>query len=314
VIIFATSYVTGGVDAAYRGDLQRYFAEAGGFHEREALGRPLQRLHSIDALVADAQRRMGQPVDWASVEHPDDASALIVFGTDHARRVAWDMQQVQYDAATGAFVHHSAAPRAGYRVYSFLGGLHMAQFGGSALRALYFVLGITGCVMLATGMQVWVRKRARRIAQAGALSGYGLVIGLNVGVVGGMPVAVAAMLIANRLVPAATPGRARAEIGVFLTAWVATAAWCAWRDRGGRGWRDAFRLAAAGFAAVPLVNFATTGLSHLGSTLPRGDWALAGVDLVALAFACGFGWMAARLATPSPAAATPALEAPSTWR
>lgn len=296
VIIFATSYVTGGLDTAYKGDLNRYFQEAGGFHEREDLGRPLPRLHSIDALVADAQRRMGQPVDWAAVEHPDDASALIMFGTDHARRVAWDMQQVQYDAATGAFVHHSNPPTPGYLTYSFLGGLHMVQFGGSGLRALYFLLGLAGCVMLASGMQVWVRKRERRVAEAGALSGYGLVTGLNIGVVAGMPIGVAAMLLGNRLLPAALPDRAAAEITVFCAAWALAAAWGAVRGRNGRAWRELFAVSASLFAAVPVINALTTERSHLLATLPRGDWALAAVDLAALAFAIGFALMAARRA------------------
>lgn len=296
VIIFATSYMTGGLDTAYKGDLNRFFQEAGGFHEREALDRPLERLHSIDALVADAQRRMGQPVDWAAVEHPDDASALIVFGTDHARRVAWDMQQVQYDAATGAFVHHSTPPTAGYLGYSFLGGLHMVQFGGSGLRALYFLLGLAGCVMIASGMQVWVHKRARRVAQAGALSGHALVLGLNVGVVAGMPIAIAAMLLGNRLLPASTSGRAAAEITVFCAAWIAAALWGAWRARRGGAWRELFRVAAVAFGAIPLVNLATTERSHLLATLPRGEWALAAVDLLAIALALGFAAMAARAA------------------
>jgi uncharacterized iron-regulated membrane protein len=121
VIIFATSYITGGIDTAYRGDLERFFEDAGDFMERADAGKPLSRLHSVDALVADAERRMGVPVDWASVHHPDDASATIAFGTDHSRRVAWDMQQVQYDAATGTFLHHAKSPSEGYLTYSFLG-------------------------------------------------------------------------------------------------------------------------------------------------------------------------------------------------
>lgn len=305
VIIFATSYVTGGLDTAYKGDVNRYFEDAGGFHERDEVGRPLGQLHSIDALVADAQRRMRAPVDWAAVEHPDDASALIVFGTDHARRVAWDMQQVQYDAATGAFVHHSAPPTDGYLTYSFLGGLHMVQFGGSGLRALYFLLGITGCVMLATGMQVWVRKRERRIAEAGVVSGYGLVLGLNIGVIAGMPVAVAAMLVANRLLPATTPDRARAEILVFVATWIIVGIWGAWRTRSGHGWRDLFAAAAVAFAGVPIVNLVTTDASHLLATVPRGDWALATVDLAALALAAGFALMARRAAPARAASMSP---------
>ncbi|MBW3551675.1 MAG: PepSY domain-containing protein [Proteobacteria bacterium] len=296
VIIFATSYVFGGLNTAYGGDLERYFQEAGGSYERPEVGQPLARLHSIDTLVTDAERRMGVPVDWASVEHPDDASAVIAFGTDHSRRVAWDMQQVIYDAATGEFLHHTRPPATGYLTYSFLGGLHMVQFGGAALRWLYFLLGLTGCVMLASGMQVWVRKRAQRVAAAGALSGYGLVLGLNVGVVAGMPFACAVLLLANRLLPADLNARAEAEIAVFCGAWIIAALWGAWRTRSARGWRDLFAATAAALAAIPLVNLATTDASHLLVTVPGGEWALASVDLTVLLLAAGFGWLARQAA------------------
>ncbi|WP_187471208.1 PepSY-associated TM helix domain-containing protein [Luteimonas viscosa] len=310
VAIFAASYIFGGTQAAYGGDVEKFYEEAGGFYERPELGRPLESLHSVDALVADAQRRMGVPVDWASIHHPADASALISFGTEHSRRVAWDMQQVHYDAATGAFVHQSAPATAGYDTYAFLGGLHMAQFGGAPLRWLYFVLGLAGCVMLATGMQVWVRKREQRVAAAGVLSGYGLVRALNVGVVAGMPFACATMLVANRVLPATLADRAGAEVTAFCAAWITVAAWGAVRERAGRGWRDLFAATALAMAAIPLANFATAPQSHLFATIARGEWALAAVDLVAIGFALAFGalaWQAQR--TPrralSPAKATP---------
>jgi len=294
VIIFATSYVFGGLDTAYKGDLEKFFEEAGGFSERHETGRPLASLHSIDALVADAERRMGVPVDWASVEHPGDSSAVIAFGTDHSRRVAWDMQQVHYDAATGAFLQRTTPPTTGYTTYAFLGGLHMAQFGGSGLRWLYFLLGAAGCVMLATGMQVWVRKRAQKVARAGAWSGYGLVTGLNVAVVAGMPFAVAVMLIANRLLPATLPMRATAEIQAFFAAWILAGLYGAWRDRAGSGWRDLYALTALALAALPIVNLLTTTDSHLLATITRGAWSLAAVDLVALGCAGMFAWLARR--------------------
>ncbi len=294
VAIFVASYMFGGTNDAYDGDVERFFEDAGDYYERPGTGEPLQRLHSVDALVADAERRMGVPVDWASVHHPGDSNAVIAFGTDHSRRVAWDMQQVSYDAATGAFLHQTRPPGAGYTTYAFLGGMHMVQFGGSALRWLYFLLGVAGCVMLASGMQVWVRKRERRVAAAGALSGYGLVLGLNVGVVAGMPLACAAMLLANRLLPAGLADRADAEITVFCATWAVAAAWGAWRTRDGRGWRDLFAVTGAMLAALPLVNFATSPDSHLLATLPRGEYALAAVDLTVIAFAAAFAWLALR--------------------
>lgn len=294
VAIFVANYMFAGINAAYGGDVLRFYEEAGDLYERSETGKPLPRLHSIDSLIDDAQRRLGVPVTWASVHHPDDASATISFGGDHSRRVAWNMQQVFYDAADGRFLHQTRPPGAGYTTYSFLGGLHMVQFGGSALRWLYFLMGLSGCVMIASGMQVWVNKRAKRVADAGVLSGYGLVLGLNVGVVAGMPLACVAMLLANRLLPDMPAQRPTAEIAVFCTVWLAAALWGAWRTRNGWGWRDLFAATAAALVALPLVNFATAPQSHLLATLPRGEWALAAVDLSALAFAALFAWLAQR--------------------
>jgi len=304
VAIFTASYMFGGINAAYGGDIEHFFGEAGDYYHRAETGQPLRQLHSVDALVADAQRRMGVRVEWAAIEHPADSSAVIAFGTDHSRRVAWDMQQVYYDAATGAFLHQTAPPGAGYYTYSWLGGLHMAQFGGSALRWLYFLLGVAGCVMIASGMQVWVAKRAKKVAQAGALSGYGLVLGLNVGVVAGMPLASAALLLANRLLPATLPERAAAEITVFCAVWALATVWGAWRTRQGLGWRDLFGLTALALFALPWVNLATTTHSHLLATIPRGERSLAAVDLSALAFAAAFAWLARRSAVRARAGAS----------
>ncbi|HEV8695962.1 MAG TPA: PepSY-associated TM helix domain-containing protein [Lysobacter sp.] len=294
VAIFVANYMVGGINAAYGGSLERFYSEAGDFYERPETGRPLQRLHSLDSLIDDAERRMRAPVDWASVHHPGDASAVIQFGTDHSRRVSWDMQQVTYDAASGRFLHQTRPPGAGYTAYSFLGGMHMVQFGGSALRWLYFLMGLAGCVMIASGMRVWVTKRARRIAQAGALSGYALVQGLNIGVVGGVPLACASLLLANRLLPAQLVDRAAAEVAVFCTVWIAAAGWGCWRARCGRGWSELFAATAIALFAVPMVNFATAPRSHLLVTLSRGEYALAAVDLTALAFAAGFAALAWR--------------------
>src|SRR5690606_5767903 len=133
---------------------------------------------------------------------------------------------------------------------------------------------LAGCVMLASGMQVWVAKRRR---DAGA--GHAVVRALNVGVVAGMPLAVAAMVVANRLLPWDLADRRAAEITLFCVAWLLAAGWGAWRDRRGLGWRDLYTATSLLLLALPLVNLLTTPRSHLLATLPQGNWALAGVDL-----------------------------------
>ncbi|MGJ7904492.1 PepSY-associated TM helix domain-containing protein [Lysobacter sp. 1R34A] len=292
VAIFVANYMPAGLLAAYDGDVEKFYVEASDSYERPETHRPLKSIYPIDKLIADARERLGQPISWVSVHHPDDTSATISFGGDHSRAVAWNFDQVFYDANDGRLLHESGAYKAGYKTYTFLGGLHMAQWGGSALRWLYFVLGLAGCVMIASGMQVWVNKRARKVAEAGAWSGYGLVQALNLGVVGGMPLASAAMLIANRLIPAATAERASWEIGVFCAVWIVASLYAAIPAVRSRGWGHFFALNAIAFALIPLVNLTTAPQSHLFATIARGDWALASVDLTALVLSVAFAWLA----------------------
>lgn len=81
---------------------------------------------------------------------------------------------------------------------------------------------------------------------------------------------------------------------MFVATWLVAALWGAWHNRTGRGWRDLFLATAVAFAAVPVVNLATTDASHLLATLPRGAWSLAAIDLTALALAGAFLAMGAR--------------------
>ncbi|MBT2745486.1 MULTISPECIES: PepSY-associated TM helix domain-containing protein [unclassified Lysobacter] len=292
VAIFVANYMPAGLFAAYNGDAEKFFVEASDSYERPETHQALKRIYPIDTLVSDARARLGQPVTWVSVHHPDDTSATISFGGDHSRDVAWNYRSVFYDANDGKFLHQSGPMAPGYQTYTFIGGMHMAQWGGSALRWLYFVMGIAGCVMIASGMQVWVSKRAKKIAEAGNVSGYALVQALNLGVVGGLPLASAAMAIGNRLIPADLAARANAEIAVFCAVWIAATLYAAIPAVHKRGWGRFFAINAGAFALIPLVNFATAPNSHLFATIGRGDWSLAAVDLTALALAAGFAALA----------------------
>ena len=292
--IFMLQTMPAGVATAYDGDVLKAFEEAADFYERPETGQPRLRLHSADSLLEDAERRLGEPVTWASVHHTDDSSATIAFGGDHRKHIAWNIRQVFYDAQDGRFLHLSEPPSTAYKAYSLIGGLHMAQFGGDSVRWLYFLLGLAGCVMLASGLQAWMRKRAAMADAAPWLSGYALVAVLNAGVVAGMPFAIAAMLLANRLLPADMPARAQAEITVFCLAWLAALLWAALRWRPGLAWRDLYAATAALLLAIPMLNFALTEHSHLLASMASGNTTLAVIDSVLLVAGAAFALMAWR--------------------
>jgi uncharacterized iron-regulated membrane protein len=291
VAIMVSSYMPAGVQVAYDGNVAAFFQALSDDRPRAEQHRPPPRRASLDAILADARRRLGGEALYLEIENPRDAAITVAVTEAGDGQVAGGARTLAYDGVDGRFLRESRPPAAAYRVYQFLGGLHRVQFGGAPFRWLYFLLGAAGCAMLACGMQVWVEKRAKAVAAAGIRSGYGLVRALNVGVVAGLPLASVALLWANRLLPADLAGRAGAEARIFVLAWLAALAWGVARLRGGRPWRELFGATAAGLLLLPLLNAARTPASALPASLARGDWRLAGVDLTVLALGLLFAWL-----------------------
>jgi prepilin signal peptidase PulO-like enzyme (type II secretory pathway) len=153
------------------------------------------------------------------------------------------------------------------------------------LRMLFFLCGLAGCAMVATGALLWaVKKRqsvAKEMANGGRASfGLRLVEGMNIGTIAGLPIAFATYFWANRLLPVVMENRPAIEIRYFFIAW-ALALIVAHVRPTRRMWR--WQLCAGGFLfmALPVLNALTTD-THLGVTLFNGPLAFAGFDLIAL--------------------------------
>jgi hypothetical protein len=176
-------------------------------------------------------------------------------------------------------------------------GLHVAAFAGPVLRWTYFLLGLTGAAMVGTGMLLWTAKRRRPDAKP--FFGFRLVERLNIGAIACLPAGMAAYFLANRLIPAALAQRADMEVAAMFWVWFGLAALSLVRPVH-RAWPETLAIAAAAFAALPLVNIATTqrGLFH---SLATGDWLFLAFDLAFFAVAALLGfaaWRAWRLRMP----------------
>jgi hypothetical protein len=158
------------------------------------------------------------------------------------------------------------------------------------VRALLFLSGLAGCLMVATGLLLWAVKERQKFAKTlkqGGRVGFGLrlVDGLNLGAIAGLPVAMASFFWANRLLPLDVANRGEAEITWFFTAWGATAVLGLLRPTL-RMWQVQLALGALLFALLPVLN-AFTGPAPLSVSLRSGPSAVAGFDLVALALGLG---------------------------
>lgn len=307
LMIFHSLYLPAGIAAAYPGpsgnDAAHYFAQLRGeptdLRQRTERGTPAQPLGELNLahwLAASTQRSTHPIALLQAYRNPQGQPMVEAVVTDHAR-LQYRPERLVWDLRSGTLAHHLDAAGPAVRTYGVLYGLHMARFAGSGLRALLLLLGLLGCLMIATGLVLWTVKRSTR-AQAGARRGatppatpafrpWGerLVAATNMAALGGLPLACAAYLAANRLLPTQWPDRPDAELACFFAAWGLALAWAL----GSRllrpqrwGWPVLMGLAGALWAALPLISAFTTP-AHLGHTLAQGAWPWALADL---AFAC----------------------------
>lgn len=274
-------------------------------------GVPAQ-MASVDAMVAEAKRiwaarDMPGEVGLLTIEHLNDANGYVSVYRAGSDRVALVGEGIHFNASTGELLREDPASDPVGAVNQFLTGLHLQHFEHWALRWLYVAGGLLGCVCLATGFVFFVEKRKQEHARLG-LQGCRLVDAMAVTTVTGMLLAAVAMLVANRLLPEAMPGRGEWEKWVFWGAWLLSLLHALWRGapvakaRHNPAWREQCWAVALLCVAAVLLNWITTG-DHLFKTmLLEPYWAVAGVDLSLLASALVALLTARRQARPAEAA------------
>ncbi len=209
-------------------------------------------------------------------------------------RVLSDSTAVRFDAMNGERLAVIGGQDVGVAWYLTLVSLHEAWYANYPLRWLHFLSGLLGCVMIATGLVLWVVKRREKHARRGDASwGVSLVASINIAVLAGLPVAVAAFFWANRLLPVNMAERAAWELDVMFITWGWLFFYAALRPEK-RAWVEILWMAATAYALIPLVNALTTD-RHLGVTIPAGDWPLAGFDFTMLGFGVLFAAIAWKL-------------------
>lgn len=180
--------------------------------------------------------------------------------------------------------------------------LHAARFARPVLRWLYFIAGLCGTVMIATGLILWAIKRRTMVPDQNRLPfGRRLVERLNIGVIIGSCAGIAVYFLANRLLPLDIAHRADWEINSLFIAWGGLFVWTLARPAK-RAWIEALTVCAALYALVPAVNALTTARGLVPSLVAR-DWAFAGFDLVMLAMAAVCAFSAWKIAQHKPKAA-----------
>ena len=256
------------------------------------------------------QQLMGQSVRAVVVDHPGDAAARIgVYGWNEdasaQQRLSPTSGLALFSAATGEVlqVRLPGGVEGGDAslAQSVMGGLHTVQFGGLGLKWLYFLCGLAGSAMMATGAILFVvKRRPRHLGEFGAATErvYRLIEAANVAAIAGLGLACIGYLWGNRLLPLGIAQRDDWELAVFFGLWGLALVHALARPPAA-AWKEQLGLLAALCLLLPLLNALTVG-DHLPAQLLRGDWESAGVELFAvvtgLAAVWGLRWMVRRTA------------------
>lgn len=293
LITLMTVYMPWAVDANF-GGRDAFFAE---LFPREAKVEPLGQAATPPALAAllpVAARQWGDGhAASVVVDQPGDAAMRITLRRDSGDRIADSGEPLRFDAR-GTLL--GEAPRRSATVYTRDGmiGMHAGRFAPTAMRWLFFLSGVAGTLMVATGLVLWTVKRREQLPDpARPHLGFRIVERLNIGFVAGLPVAMLAFLWGNRLLPAALEQRSKAEISVFFAAWAVCLVHATLRLPR-RAWVE--QLACAGVLAVllPVFNVAAW---HGGmfTAFATGDLAKGGIDVGLLLIGAGLLWAARKV-------------------
>lgn len=273
-----------GIQAAYQGNVQHYMSEMG----LRAGSRPFERPQSSEfkaaaltplaPLLTQANQRWPRGISSIQINNPNTEHAVIELRERGANSLLNRAQpeRLRFNGVTGAALDSPSAPElnGALAVYNVLTSLHMLRFAEYDMRWLFFFSGLLGTGMIATGLVFWSRKR---LHHDGRHRGYRLVEILNVGVLVGLPIAIASYFWANRLLAWDSPERAAHEIQYFLLAWGGCLLHAMLRNYR-QAWTEQLTMAALLFISLPIFNFSLPD-SHLLTTLVHGQWPLAVMDM-----------------------------------
>lgn len=280
-------YIPWAQTALYGDEAKRFSQEAYGNADAPVpAGRPA-RMADTAPMVAQVNARWGEGrIERLMVYNPGDAHAQVEFRPNYKGQVSLNHAKMVFSGTDGALIRDVQGFGPGVKTRGGLVGMHVARFAEPGLRALFFLCGLVGSGMIATGLILWIEKRRGKNAAQG--SGFRIVERLNVGTILGVPIAIAAYFAANRLLPFDLAGRAEWEARAFVLTLLLAILFGFVRSPA-KSWRDAMGLASAGFLSVPLLNALTTK-RHMIASVARGDWLFVGFDavMIAIGAVCAF--------------------------
>ncbi|CAM2147467.1 PepSY domain-containing protein [Pararobbsia alpina] len=240
-------------------------------------GKPME----VNALVVRARADVaGFTPRWIAYSRygADDGTAEVWGDSD---RALGSLGSVLLRLNDGRVLAHQTATTrdANHTVSSAIYGLHFGSFGGLVVRWIYFVLGVTGAVLVFTGNLLWIEARRKRAGDEQPLSTRNIARA-TVAVCVGTCASIAAAFDIALLVPSFEAW------SVYVAVLGAAVVWSIARAPILAA-RDLLIVTAVCAALVPVLDALLTS-DNLFTSLMSRDWQLASIDFAGLVFAALF--------------------------
>jgi hypothetical protein len=223
------------------------------------------------------------------VHYGHQGAAAEVRGT--STKTLGEYGMVSLDAVDGHVlqVQVTGARDANHATYAAIFGLHFGTFGSLSLRWLYFLLGLAGAFLFYSGNLLYIETRRKR-RQADQPMKVRAMATATVGVCLGSCFAISVTFLANLLGSLGGAAPTSFVQPVCFTAFALAILWTFWR-KPAKAAVDLLVATAIVSIAVGLLDMAIHH-DRLMRTLAEGEFAVLGVDLVAIAMGAGFAWLA----------------------
>ena len=177
-------------------------------------------------------------------------------------------------------------------IYDLFEHLHEGLFADIYLRWLYFISGLLGAAMVATGMIIWINKRKKNTEEKKPTYIISIIERINVGVVIGLPIAIACYFWSNRLLPITLQNRADWEIHCLFITFFSCIIFASLKSK--NMWENSLWVASIAYFLLPIINIFSTEHSLITSYI-NNDSLMFGFDLSMLLFGSCFAIAAAMI-------------------
>lgn len=166
ILIFNTAVIMPFAYLFYDGKTEKVFQELdySDVREYDYTYQPLRKSVNVEAYITKTKKLWKEPfIKTITLKNYGDQSMHIIIEGAANKKVNFSgTGRIIYQVKDNLVVYHKSPIKdVTYidRVKSLIYRLHFGDFGGYALKTAYFILGLMGCVVIISGILVWLVAR-----------------------------------------------------------------------------------------------------------------------------------------------------------